>query len=232
MLKEKVERNAVAECVLKLNKQIAFDLVGDFLETSRFVIIDDYDIRGGGIIREAMEDEQSWIRDKVLLRDYKWTKSVIPQDERTVKHSQGSALVFITGNKDIGKKTIAKLLEEELFQENKLVYFLGIGNVLYGVDADIKGTDDAREEHLRRLAEISHLMLDAGMILIVTAVDLTKEDFELMKTAVSPCKIKTIWVGNKVTTDIEYDLKIEKPKEVLKAVELIRESLEEDKIIW
>ncbi len=55
--KETVNRNDVAECIMKSLKPIAFDLSNELIETSRFVVIDDYEIVGGGIIVEALEDD-------------------------------------------------------------------------------------------------------------------------------------------------------------------------------
>ena len=229
--KEQVQQNMLAECVIKLKRPVSFDVVGNFQKTSRFVIVDGYDISGGGIVRETLDDEQTWVRDKVLLRNYKWIKSMIPHADRVEKHSQESSLIFITGKQGAGRKTIAKRIEADLFAEGRLVYFLGIGNVLYGVDADIKGMSDTREEHLRRLAEVAHLMLDAGMILIVTAVELTKEDMDIIKPGIGNDKVETVWVGSKVTTDIEYDLKLDKPKDIEKSVALVKELLRKKQII-
>ena len=124
-----------------------------------------------------------------------------------------------------------KRLEAELFSEGRLVYFLGIGNVLYGVDADIKGRNDQTEEHLRRLAEVAHILLDAGVILIVTAIELTQEDLELIQTTIHSDKIETIWVGEKVTTDIPYDLKIQNSKDAGEAACRIRAMLQEKGIL-
>ena len=229
--KEQVKQNMLAECVIKLKRPVSFDVVGNFQKTSRFVIVDGYDISGGGIVRETLDDEQTWVRDKVLLRNYKWIKSMIPHADRVEKHSQESSLIFITGKHGAGRKAIAKRIEADLFAEGRLVYFLGIGNVLYGVDADIKGMSDTREEHLRRLAEVAHLMLDAGMILIVTAVELTKEDMDIIKPGIGNDKVETVWVGSKVTTDIEYDLKLDKPKDIEKSVALVKELLRKKQII-
>ncbi|MBM7622968.1 GTP-binding protein [Sporohalobacter salinus] len=208
--KNEIERHDVAECVLKLDKAIAFDLANEIAETSRFVIVDEHEIAGGGIVQKALEDKQSWVREKVMLRNYKWEKSHITNDERAEKYNQKSTLVLITGEEDVGKKPTAKALEKRLFNDGKIVYFLGIGNVLYGIDADIKGTEENnhREEHLRRLAEVSNIMLDAGAILAVTAVELTQNDLELIKTTVNPDKIETVWLGENITTDINYDLHI------------------------
>jgi bifunctional enzyme CysN/CysC len=205
---EAIERHDVAECILKLKKGVAFDLAEDVPATGRFVIVDGYEICGGGIIRKDLEDSQSWVRDKVLLRDIKWEQSMIPEEQRVEKFRQKATLILITGEKDSGKKPIAKQLESKLFADGKMVYFLGIGNVLYGVDADIKGKDDFRQEHLRRLAEVAHLLLEAGLILIVTAIELTQEDLELIEATIHTDKIETIWVGEEVTTDISYDLRI------------------------
>ncbi|HSB06853.1 MAG TPA: GTP-binding protein [Thermodesulfobacteriota bacterium] len=224
--RDRIDRHDVAECNLKLKRAVAFDLAEDISATSRFVIVDRYEISGGGIIREALEDKQTWVRDKVLLRDIKWEYSRLSQEQRQEKYNQKSSLILITGEKNSGKKPIAKSLEAQLFSEGKLVYFLGIGNVLYGVDADIKGRNDQRQEHLRRLAEVAHILLDAGVILIVTAIGLTQEDLELVRTTIHSDKIETIWVGKRVSTDILYDLKIEAGKDVEKAVEQIKEMLQ------
>jgi len=229
--KETIDRHDVAECSLKLKRAIAFDLADEISATSRFVIVDRFEISGGGTIREALADQQTWVRDKVLLRDIKWEYSMLSQEQRAETYHQKSSLILITGEKDTGKKPLAKKLEAELLAEGRLVYFLGIGNVLYGVDADIKGRTDQRREHLRRLSEVAHILLEAGVILIVTAIELTQEDLELIQTTIHSDKIEIIWVGEKVTTDIPYDLKIQSSKYPEEAVSRIKALLEEKSIV-
>jgi bifunctional enzyme CysN/CysC len=235
--KEQIERHDVAECILKLNKAIAFDLADEFANSSRFVMVDDYEISGGGIIREAMGDKQAWVRDKVMLRNYKWEKSIISPEKRAEKYNQKATLLLITGKKDINKKAVAKGLENRLFADGKSVYFLGIGNVLYGVDADIKSMDISqkeqnRNEHIRRLAEIAHIMLDAGIILIVTATELNQDDLEVIKTAVSPEKIHTIWMGDEKNTDITEDIYIAGDEPLEDAIERIKLILQDKGVIF
>ena len=53
------------------------------------------------------------------------------------------ALVLVTGEHESDRKGVAKALEGKLFEDGKVVYFLGIGNVLYGVDADLKASRGA-----------------------------------------------------------------------------------------
>ena len=201
-----VQRHDVAECILKLDRAIACDLAADIPTTSRFVIVDDFEIRGGGIVREALPDRQTGVRDRVLLRNYKWEPSIIQPEHRAEKYNQKAALILVTGEHDTDRKGVAKALEGKLFEDGKVVYFLGIGSVLYGVDADIERKPENRLEHMRRLAEVANLMLDAGMILVVAAAELTQDDLEVIKTAVQPDWIETIWAGDTITTDLVVDL--------------------------
>ncbi|MCP5061633.1 MAG: adenylyl-sulfate kinase, partial [Ignavibacteriae bacterium] len=231
--RDRIDRHDVAECIFTLNKAIAFDKMEDNATTSRFVIVDEYEIAGGGIIREVLEDKYSAIRDKVMLRNYKWEKSIIANEQRAEKYNQKSTLILITGPKEVGKKEVAKTLESKLFADGKIVYFLGIGNVLYGVDADIKGNNGGnKDEHLRRLAEVVHILTDAGVILIVTARELSQDDLEIIKTTVNPDKIETVWVGEDVTTDISYDLKVPGKLDVNVSVESIKQLLQDNGVIF
>jgi bifunctional enzyme CysN/CysC len=227
-----VKRHEVAECIIRLAKPLAFDTIDQHPKTSRFVIVDEYEIAGGGIITAKLEDELSDIRDKVILRNFKWERSHITPLQRAEKYSQKSALIILTGQTKVGKKEVAKQLEEQLFGDGKLVYFLGIGNLLYGVDADIKRETDHREEHIRRLAEVAHILLDSGAILIVTAVDLNQHDLEILKTIVSTEKIKVIWVGDSVSTDLAIDKRVPGLRDVDQSVGIVREVLYEEGIIF
>ncbi len=231
--RNQVERHDVAECILKLNRAIAFDQTAEIAGTGRFVIVDNFEIRGGGIIAEALEDRQSWLRTTVLLRNYKWEKSIIAPEKRAEKYNQKSTLLLLTGEKQADRKAIAKQLEDKLFEDGKIVYFLGIGNVLYGIDADIKGREGGeRHEHMRRLAEVANILLDAGIILLVTAAELTQDDLEIMKTAVSADKIETVWIGENITTDIAFDLRLPQPDNVAESVDVLKSYLQDKGIIF
>lgn len=219
---EQIARNDVAECVLQLERSIAFDLASDIPETGRFVLVEDYEIRGGGIIREALPDRQSWVRDRVLLRNYKWEPSEISGEQRTTRFGQRPRLVLITGEQHADRKTVARELERRLFAEGRLVYFLGIGNILYGVDADLGRAADDRREHMRRLAEIANLMLDAGVILIVTAAELTNADLEIIREGVDAERITTAWLGPGDAAALPRDLTLSDRVPVSEAADQIK----------
>jgi bifunctional enzyme CysN/CysC len=214
-MKKKIERHDVADCVLTTQRAIAFDIVEDLPQTSRFVIVDDYEIAGGGIIREVIKDTQAESRESVFTRNYEWDTSVISREERTKRYNHKPAIILISGEADSDKKEFAKELEKEFFKKNINVYYMGISNVLYGMDADLgssgrklKANNRFREEHLRRMAEMAHIMLDAGMVLIVTASDLTFDEKEMIKLRVKPAAMRTIWYGDEITTNVDVDYQI------------------------
>lgn len=223
--KQAVGRNEVAECILRTDKPIAFDLVSDLAGTSRFVIVDNYEIAGGGIITESLPDEEHELLEGAILRNYKWEVSDVSAEERIEHYAQKPNLIVLTGPEGTGKKKLAKMLERDLMDKGRYVYYMGMGSYLYGVGADTKKASvQDHTEQIRRFAEVANLMLDAGMILIVTATDLTQSDYKIMKMVVER-EFEVIWVGDKMTTDIspdlqlsdkDYELSIHRIKELLR----------------
>jgi bifunctional enzyme CysN/CysC len=223
--KDVIERHDVAQVELVFDSDIAFDPVDQIPYTSRFVIVDDYEIRGGGIVRGTGEDANGWIRENVRLRNFNWDRSAISPVLRAERYNQRSTLILITGEENSGKQALANRLEERLFLDGKIVYFLGVGNLMRGLSADIQEVPVSRDEHIRRLAEVSHLFLDAGVILIVTGVGLTQSDLDLVKVPVNPDQILTVWAGPRVTTDIDVAVQIADPTELEGAVEQVKSAL-------
>lgn len=206
--KQAVGRNEVAECILRTDKPIAFDLVSELAGTSRFVIVDNYEIAGGGIITEALPDEEQELREGAMLRNFKWEVSDISVEERMEHYAQKPNLVVLTGPEGTGKKKLAKMLERNLMNRGRFVYYMGMGSYLYGVGADTKKASvQDHTEQIRRFAEVANLMLDAGMILLVTATDLTQSDYKIMKMVMER-EFEVIWVGNELTTDLSPDLQL------------------------
>jgi bifunctional enzyme CysN/CysC len=203
-----VQRHEVAECTLTLGAPLAFDTGAEFEGTSRFVIVDNYDISGGGIVRESLTDAQSDLRKAVIHRNLKWSSGGVPSERRSERLSQRPALLVVTGEARTDKKRVARELEARLFDEGRHVYFLAIGNVLYGVDADLERTEENRGEHIRRLGEVANILLDAGLIVIATAIALTQEDVDRLRTGIGADRIAFAWIGDDVSTDMTPDLMV------------------------
>lgn len=205
--KDIIEKNDVAECSFRLEKPIAFDIHSNIQNTSRFVLIDNYDIAGGGIISEALKDKQSEIRENVFNRNLNWEKSYINPMLRNERYNQKSTLILITGEVGTGRRDIARLLEKKLFENGKIAYYLGVENIKRGIENENE-IYKTKEEHLRIFGEVSNLMIDSGMILIATIVELEQDDIEMLKTIINPENIDVVWIGKDITTDIKLDLHI------------------------
>lgn len=185
-----IGRNSVAECVLRFAKPLAFDDVAFLSETSRFVIVHRYRIWGGGIVREALSDNRATFRQQAISRDEKWIRSLVSPLERAERYAQRPMLLVVTGPKSAPRKELGKLVEARLFTEGRVVYFLGLGSIVYGLDSDLEGADDIGQEHIRRLAELGNIMLDAGLMLVVSAAELKPDDISLVQELVGADRVR------------------------------------------
>jgi bifunctional enzyme CysN/CysC len=230
--RQSVERNEVAECTLTLGRPLAFDLAEDLPGTGRFVIVDRYEISGGGIIREALPDSQASTRDRVLRRNLKWAAGLIGEERRAERLSQRAALLLITGERDTDRKRIGRELESRLFDDGRFVYFLAIGNLLYGVDADLDSPHEDRAEHVRRFSEVVNILLDAGLIVIATAIGMTQSEVELIGTAIGVDRLSCVWVGTHVSTDLMPDLVLTEREAAEEGIGCLKQLLQQKGVIY
>jgi bifunctional enzyme CysN/CysC len=205
-----VKRHQVAECVIRLHTPIACDFSHENAITSRFVIVDHYNIAGGGIIQKSLSDPGEKRLHQIQKRNVLWITSHISREERTLKYQHPSAMIVVTGKKGTGRQYIAKKLERALFDLNKKVYYLGIGNIIHGVDADInRHNRKTHHEHLRRFAEVLNILLDAGHIVVVTAVELKQKEINLIKLTTNCHNVYTVWMGTPIDQSIETNMYVD-----------------------
>lgn len=203
--RQHIERHDVAECVLETLKPVAFDLSVEIAQTGRFVLIDNYQISGGGVILDIDHDQTDLIAEHVKQREKSWRRSRITSDARAERFNQRSTLIVINGPANIGKRQVAQLLEEKLFAAGKQVYYLGIDNSLLGIDSDLD-TETLRDEYIRRLGEIAHLFTDAGLILIATVSGLEKYELKTLKTLNHPGQTLVVGIDAETLPHSEQDL--------------------------
>lgn len=158
---------------------------------------------------------------------------MVSSSERAEGYNHKSKLLLITGRKGSGRRDIAKGLEKKLLSTGKKAYYLGVENLIYGIDADIKDPqkEDNREEFIRRFAEIAYILVDAGNILITTIVELSEEELELIKTVVSPENMEIIWIGERTPTDIKTDFYLPDLDGIEDGIIALKEYLQEKNII-
>lgn len=191
--KPRVERHDVADLILRTRNEIAFDPSADIETTGRFVIVDEYDIAGGGIIREVLEDEAKQARLESRIRDLAWVHGDITSARRAEIKGHPASMVMFTGGAGTGKAAIARALEASLVRESHHAYLLDGRNVVLGIDSDI-AFDDI-DELVRRYAEVAHILLDAGNLVVSTTNVIGLSDHRVIATVIAPYKMFIVHLG-------------------------------------
>ncbi len=156
-----VERNAVAELVFRSRTPVAFDPFSANPKVGRFVLVDGYDIVGGGVVAEGVQKLPK--SDNIFAVDHKVTAAT-----RAAANGHGGGVVWLTGLSGAGKSTIAMEVERRLFLKGWQVTVLDGDNVRHGLCSDLGFSPEDRAENIRRVGEVAHLFAQAGL-LVVTA---------------------------------------------------------------
>ncbi len=194
--KQQLDRHDVGLCVIETSKPIAFDLVEEIEDSGRFVIVDNYDIAGGGIIMRKTDESDTLFASHIRQREFAWEKGLIPTSLRSSRnHHKGKFVVFTEDGTELAGEC-ARVLEEELFNMRFNAYYLGISSVLQGLDADMGGETCDRDEHVRRIGELARIMTDAGLIFITSVERLDKFESEKLRMLNSPNEIVVVNISD------------------------------------
>ncbi len=155
-----VERHEVAEVILETFKPIAFDLASENETLGRFVLVDEYEIAGGGII----------IKSEGQVIDPSAYDNAVTAEEREKRYKVKSKVIWITGPKPSLKKELAKIVERKLFDIGKNPIWIDSEDVRSGLSKDLNSSDSNRAENVRRIAEMAALLRREGFIVIITAI--------------------------------------------------------------
>ncbi|MEA1973804.1 MAG: adenylyl-sulfate kinase [Candidatus Cloacimonadota bacterium] len=112
----------------------------------------------------------------VKSSNIKWHKGGVSQSDRAKLLNQKPMLLWFTGLSGSGKSTVAREVENQLFQQNKLVYVLDGDNVRFGLNRDLSFSLGDRKENIRRIGETAKLMVDAGFIIICAFISPFNQD--------------------------------------------------------
>jgi bifunctional enzyme CysN/CysC len=157
------------------------------------VIVDGFDIAGGGIVREVVADDLGQRRLETQLRDRDWVRGDVTPERRADLYGHPASMVMITGQPGTGKAAIARELERRLVEHGHRAYLLNGKNVVLGVDSDIAFDDIG--ELVRRFGEVAHLLLDAGLLVVSTTNLIGLGDHRAITTQVAPFPTYVVHLG-------------------------------------
>lgn len=104
------------------------------------------------------------------VQDIHWQSLQVTKETRSALMRQSPKCIWFTGLSGAGKTTIANLLEKRLYTMGKHTYTLDGDNIRHGLNRDLDFTAAARVENIRRVAEVTKLMVDAGLIVLVSFI--------------------------------------------------------------
>ena len=171
---KQLELNAVAVCELSTDKPIVFEPFIENHTLGSFILIDRLtnSTAGAGTIQFSLMRSQNAHQQFFEIN----------QESRAKLLNQKPMCIWFTGLSGSGKSTIANALELELHRQGKMTYILDGDNVRHGLNKDLGFTEADRIENIRRVSEVAKLMVDAGLIVLVTFISPFRSDRDIARS--------------------------------------------------
>lgn len=177
-----IERNMVGEVIFRTPKIISLDEFSEHPATGRFVLVDGFEIAGGGIISmEGYADQRGLITRQST--NVTKVKHSIRSVERALRNNHLGAVLWFTGLSGAGKSTLAIEVERRLFAKGYQTYVLDGDNVRLGLNANLGFSPEDRAENIRRVGEVSGLFSRAGMVTITAFISPYRSDRDRARKA-------------------------------------------------
>ncbi len=154
--------NEIGLCNISLSEAIAFDPYSESRDLGGFILIDRFtnETVAAGMIHFALR----------RANNIHWQALDVTREKRAAQKGQQACVLWFTGLSGSGKSTIANLVEKRLFGLGKHSTMLDGDNVRHGLNRDLGFTAADRVENIRRVAEVTKLMADAGLIVLTSFI--------------------------------------------------------------
>jgi bifunctional enzyme CysN/CysC len=196
---KRLELNEIGVCNLSLDAPIAFDPYGENHDLGGFILIDRISNRtvGAGMLHFALRRSQN----------IHWQALDVDKAARAAQKGQKGRVVWLTGLSGAGKSTIANLVEKRLLADGRHTYLLDGDNVRHGLNKDLGFTDEDRVENIRRVAEVARLMVDAGLIVLVSFISPFRSERRMARDLMGAGEFVEVHVATPLATAEARDVK-------------------------
>ncbi len=196
---KRLELNEIGVCNLSLDAPIAFDAYAENHDLGGFILIDRISNRtvGAGMLHFALRRSQN----------IHWQALDVDKASRAALKGQRGRVVWLTGLSGSGKSTIANLVEKRLHADGRHTYLLDGDNVRHGLNKDLGFTDEDRVENIRRVAEVAKLMVDAGLIVLVSFISPFRAERRLARELQAEGDFVEVFVDTPLAVAEQRDVK-------------------------
>lgn len=196
---KRLELNEIGVCNLSLDAPIAFDAYADNHDLGGFILVDRISNRtvGAGMLHFALRRSQN----------IHWQALDVDKNSRAALKGQRGRVVWLTGLSGSGKSTIANLVEKRLHADGRHTYLLDGDNVRHGLNKDLGFTDEDRVENIRRVAEVARLMVDAGLIVLVSFISPFRAERRLARDLQAEGDFVEVYVNTPLAVAEQRDVK-------------------------
>jgi bifunctional enzyme CysN/CysC len=157
-----LELNEIGVCSIELTRPVAFEPYATNRDMGGLIVVDPItnNTVGAGLVQFALRRSSN----------VHWQVLEVNKDARAEQKGQKPCVLWFTGLSGAGKSTIANLVEKQLHAQGRHTYLLDGDNVRHGLNKDLGFTDADRVENIRRVAEVARLMVDAGLLVLVSFI--------------------------------------------------------------
>ncbi|WP_346352053.1 sulfate adenylyltransferase subunit CysN [Oceanimonas sp. AH20CE76] len=196
---KKLDLNGIAVCNLSLDRAIAFDDYQSNKDTGGFILIDrlSNNTVAAGMLNFSLRRSQNIHMQHVDVN----------KEARALAKNQKPAVLWFTGLSGAGKSTIANLVEKKLHAQGNHTYLLDGDNVRHGLNKDLGFTDADRVENIRRVAEVSKLMVDAGLLVLTAFISPFRAERRLAREMLEDGEFIEVHVDTPLNVAEERDVK-------------------------
>jgi bifunctional enzyme CysN/CysC len=183
---KQLELNEIGVCNLSLDRSVVFDPYAENREMGGFILIDKLsnDTVGAGLLNFALRRAEN----------IHWQALDVNRQARAALKGQRACVLWFTGLSGAGKSTVANLVEKRLHALGRHTYTLDGDNVRHGLNKDLGFTDADRVENIRRVAEVTKLMVDAGLIVLVSFISPFRSERRLARELMQPGEFFEVFV--------------------------------------
>ncbi len=195
----KLELNEIGVCNLALDAPIAFDPYAQNHDLGGFILIDRISNRtvGAGLLHFALRRSQN----------IHWQAMDVDKRTRSAAKGQKAQVIWLTGLSGAGKSTIANLVEKRLLAEGRHTYLLDGDNVRHGLNKDLGFAEQDRVENIRRVAEVAKLMVDAGLIVLVSFISPFRAERRMARELMAEGEFVEVFIDTPIAEAERRDVK-------------------------